>query len=237
VGTATLRANTTGSFNAAHGGGALRANTTGFSNTAAGYNALEFNRPGALNAAFGSGAMVFNDSGTRNAAVGYLALGENRAGNENAALGARALYNTLGSWNVAVGAFAGRDPTIGSYNVYVGANVHGSRLDANTMRLGLPYDSGTGAGQNRTFIAGIHGTQLTGPAVQVFVDANGQLGTLTPPIVTGTVTLPVSVLQQQVQEQQATILELRQGSREQQATIDGLLARLARLEEAGARRR
>jgi hypothetical protein len=42
------------------------------------------------------------------------------------------------------------------------------------MRLGLPYDSGTGAGQSETLIAGMHGTRLTRPAVQVFVDASGQ---------------------------------------------------------------
>jgi hypothetical protein len=76
---------------------------------------------------------------------------------------------------------------------------------------------------------------LTGPAVQVVVDANGQLGTLTPPVVTGTVTVPL--LQQQMQEQQAINAELRERLQAQQATIDGLLARLARLEEAGARRR
>jgi hypothetical protein len=52
--------------------------------------------------------------------------------------------------------------------------------------------------------------------VPVFIDANGQLGTLTPPVVTGSGTLSVSQLQQQVREQQTTIADLR--------------ARLARLE-------
>ncbi len=94
-------------------------------------------------------------------------------------------------------------------------SANGHAADTNTIRLGLPY-SGV-IGQNRTFIAGIHGTQLTGPAVQVFVDANGQLGTLTAPVASGTGTTPAPLaLEQQVQDQQATIADLR--------------ARLARLE-------
>jgi hypothetical protein len=112
---------------------------------------------------------------------------------------------------------SGASLSTGSHNIYVGADVTGTAADANTMRLGLPYDSGTGVGQSQTFIAGIHGTQLTGPAVQVFIDANGQLGTLTPPIASGSGSVPVSfALPQQVQAQQAT--------------IDSLLARIARLE-------
>ena len=102
----------------------------------------------------------------------------------------------------------------------------------------LPYISSAGQGQNRTFIAGIHGTQLTGPAVQVFVDANGQLGTITAPIASGTGTTPTPfALQQQVQDQQATIEDLQrllreeqQLSRTQQATNADLRAQLARLE-------
>jgi pantothenate kinase len=45
------------------------------------------------------------------------------------------------------------------------------------------------------------------------------------------------LIQQQMQEQQAINAELRQRFQAQQATIDGFLARLARLEEAGARPR
>jgi hypothetical protein len=103
--------------------------------------------------------------------------------------------------------------------VFLGAEVYGGAADTNTIRIGLPYDSGTGVGQNRTFIAGIHGTPLTGPAVQVFVDANGQLGTVTAPVATGTVTAPVTPLQQQVNAQQQKL-------REQEARIARLEALL-----------
>jgi hypothetical protein len=50
----------------------------------------------------------------------------------------------------------------------------------------------------------------------VFVDVNGQLGTLTAPVQTGTIGAPVSFLEQRVRDQQAVIEDLR--------------ARLARLE-------
>jgi hypothetical protein len=82
---------------------------------------------------------------------------------------------------------AGANATTGTYNVFLGANALGTAADTHTMRLGLPYDSTGGAGQNRTFIAGIAGTVLTTPAVQVFVDAFGQLGTLVPAPFGGTI--------------------------------------------------
>jgi hypothetical protein len=145
----------------------------------------------------------------------------------NVAHGTSALYNTTtGGWNTAVGDRAGLNATTGSYNVYIGAGTHGTGADANTMRLGLPYDGAIGAGQNRTFIAGIHGTVLTGPAVQVFVDANGQLGTLTAPPITGTIGAPVSnapapdpALQRQVEAQAARIAALEARLRH----LEGLL--------------
>jgi hypothetical protein len=85
------------------------------------------------------------------------------------------------------------------------------------MRLGLPFDVGTGTGQNRTFVAGVAGTVLTTPAVQVFIDANGQLGTLVPAPFTGTIDSPLntnprpdSAVLQALAEQRALIAELRQ---------------------------
>ncbi len=122
--------------------------------------------------------------------------------------------------------------------MFLGSNVRGTAADTNTIRIGFPYISSAGQGQNHTFIAGIHGTQLTGPAVQVFVDANGQLGTITAPIASGTGTTPTPfALQQQVQAQQATIADLQRLVREEQqqaqaerATNADLRARLVRLE-------
>ncbi|MGE0815409.1 MAG: hypothetical protein AB7O28_25955 [Vicinamibacterales bacterium] len=102
--------------------------------------------------------------------------------------------------------------------------MHGTAGDTNTIRIGFPYNGG--AGQNRTFIAGIHRAALTGPAVPVFVDANGQLGTVTAPVVTGGGTLAPSVhprdfeaLVALVRAQQATIAE-------QAAALDAMRQRL-----------
>ena len=161
-----------------------------------------------------------------NTAVGREAVNLTTTGLSNTGIGAQALRsNTTGSFSTALGFNAGFNATDGSHNVFLGADVVGTAADAHTMRLGLPYDSGSGAGQNQTFIAGIHGTQLTGSYLPVVVDANGQLGTLTPPVQLsgGATATPLSVLQQQVQEQQTTIA--------------ALLARLERLEAAGARRK
>jgi hypothetical protein len=87
----------------------------------------------------------------------------------------------------------------------------------------LPYQSaGPGTGQNQTFIAGIYGTLLNASsAYPVYINANGKLGTLG---VTGGAGgyQPMS-LEQQVIAQQAQL-------RDQQAVIDDLRARLARVE-------
>ncbi len=210
--------NTTGGNNMAAGARALLSNTTGDNNAASGAQALFFNTAGSYNTADGYRALRFNTTGNVNAATGYATLHSNTTGTANTAVGVQALWaNTTGNGNAALGANAGVLATTGSYNVFLGAYVNGTAADTNTIRIGLPYDAGTGVGQNQTFIAGIHGTQLAGPAVPVFVDANGQLGTLTPPVASGTGTTPAPLaLDQQVQEQQATIADLR--------------ARLARLE-------
>jgi hypothetical protein len=63
----------------------------------------------------------------------------------------------------------------GSHNILIGAQVTGTAADANTTRIGRPYDSGTGWGQNATYIAGIRGVTVAGGQL-VHIDANGRLG-------------------------------------------------------------
>ena len=210
-----LYSNTTGTSNTASGSLALFSNTIGFDNTASGYQALAINTTGRENTASGSYALVFNTTGRGNTASGFGALYSNTTGQSNTAIGDQALRsNTTGELNAALGSTAGFNAPTGSYNVFLGAEVRGTAADTNTIRIGLPYNGS--AGQNKTFIAGIYGTQLTGPAVQVFIDANGQLGTLTAGVQSGTIDVPISQLEQQVRDQQAAINDLR--------------ARLARLE-------
>ncbi|MEZ5290564.1 MAG: hypothetical protein R2745_05750 [Vicinamibacterales bacterium] len=230
-GSRAFEANTTGSGNTASGESALAANTTGNANTASGASSLKRNTTGGFNTADGVSSLVFNTVGSSNTASGYSALVFNTTGSDNTAVGADALaFNDTGASNVAVGRRAGYNAQ-GSHTVFLGANVLGTTADANTIRIGLPYDGNTGEGQTQTFIAGIFGTPLSGPATQVFVDANGQLGTLTPPVTTGGGTVQpfaMSAIERQVQEQQAAIEAMA-------AVIADLRARLARIESGGGR--
>lgn len=249
VGKAALYANTSGLFNTALGSQALTSNTTGGYNTAIGRSALGATTSGHYNTAVGNDAAVSNTLGIANTAVGYLSLQYNTDGDYNSAggfaalrsnttgwantgYGRSALYsNTTGHSNTAVGDNAGYQSTTGSYNIYLGAEIPGAAGESNTMRLGLPYDSGTGKGQNRTFVAGVHGTVLTGPAVQVFVDANGQLGTLVPPAGTGTGTISIGAAQPYRTADLAQRLRTEEARNlVQQAEIADLRARLAQLE-------
>jgi hypothetical protein len=128
------------------------------------------------------GTRFLHDRGTRNTFLGGTAGNFTLTGSDNTGTGYRALLNaTSGTHNTALGSNAGLNATTGSHNIYLGADVQGTAADVNTLRLGLPYDSGTGAGQNRTFLAGVAGTVLTTPAALVYIDANGQLGTAVPP--------------------------------------------------------
>jgi hypothetical protein len=70
IGTGALFSNTIGGENTATGLGALAANTTGVDNTANGLNALVANITGSGNTAIGSGALGFNTSGHGNTALG-----------------------------------------------------------------------------------------------------------------------------------------------------------------------
>jgi len=70
IGTGALFSNTIGGENTATGLGALAANTTGVDNTANGLNALVANTIGSGNTAIGSGALGFNTTGHGNTALG-----------------------------------------------------------------------------------------------------------------------------------------------------------------------
>ena len=70
IGTGALFSNTIGGENTATGLGALAANTTGVDNTANGLNALVANITGSGNTAIGSGALGFSTTGHGNTALG-----------------------------------------------------------------------------------------------------------------------------------------------------------------------
>ena len=110
--------------------------------------------------------------------------------------------------------------------MFLGGNVTGTAADTNTIRLGLPYSAGLG--QNQTFIAGIYGTPVTN-WLPVVIDASGKLGTINPqsgggmPIPTASARTPTNAMD-------VTVVQLQQQVRDQQTTIVDLSARLARLE-------
>ncbi len=176
---------TEGDFNTANGYLALANNTIGAQNTAVGVQALYDNRTGVGNTAVGYQALAENTqpfkdgiSGFDNTAIGYQALQNNGGimfpGIQNTAVGSRALQNNqFGNFNIAIGYLAGSavaQSGTESGNIDIG-NV-GVAGDNGTIRIGSED-------QTRTFIAGIRGV-TTGnmDAINVMIDSNGQLGTV-----------------------------------------------------------
>jgi len=205
VGYIALRNNTTGSNNVAIGERSLRDNTTGGSNTAVGALALARNTTGEVNTAVGLAALASNETGIQNTAIGQSALnnvviGSNNTavggaalagahGSDNTAIGANALSNSAGSRNigignhtlelasglrnVAVGYEAGRDIASGNDNIVIGSGNFGLAKDSQTIRIGIKTR------QKKAFVAGITGVKTgLASAKTVFIDANGQLGTI-----------------------------------------------------------
>jgi hypothetical protein len=170
-GFAALNSNTTGERNTATGRAALTFNTTGNNNTADGHDALFSNGSGIRNTATGSFALFSNTTGPDNTAIGYFALFSNTTGNSNTASGYDALLNnTTGIGNIALGNFAGANLTTGDNNIDIGNQ--GVAGEAGTIRIGVV---GT---QTATYIAGIMGKTVP-RSTPVFINANGQLGTVT----------------------------------------------------------
>jgi hypothetical protein len=82
-----LNSNTTGNFNTANGVEALFSNTTGFDNTANGVEALNNNTTGGNNTANGVQALNNNTTGGNNIALGHLAGQNLTTGNNNIDIG------------------------------------------------------------------------------------------------------------------------------------------------------
>jgi Chaperone of endosialidase len=170
VGFDACRSTTSGFLNTALGSFALDANTTGSLNTAIGNGALPSNTTGNTNTAVGVDALDRNTTASANTAVGYEALFGTTTGGNNTALGANSLANTGGTNNIGIGVFAGANITNGSYNIDIGNSAPGN--ESNTIRIGNITR------QTAAFLAGVNGATISS-GTQVFVDASGQLGTLT----------------------------------------------------------
>jgi hypothetical protein len=186
VGDTALGNTTTGNRNAALGTKTLFANVTGADNTAMGALAAQNTNAG-QNTAIGASALLANVSGTSNTALGAYALDSTTVGG-NTGLGANALGSlTSGANNTAVGAEAGAAALTGSGNIFVGWGA-GNALtgsEGNNILIGATGVAGEsdririGTTQSRAFVQGIFGQTIAlGSGLPVFVDVNGQLGTI-----------------------------------------------------------
>lgn len=190
VGATALQLNSTGIGNTAIGYQALLENTIAGGNTAVGSQTMVANGTGERNTALGSTVLFANESGHDNTGSGHFALFLNTDGNSNSAYGANSLRsnttgiqntasgvgslrnNTTGFRNVAIGYQAGFAVT-GSDNIVIGSDNRGKAADNGVIRIGVS------ANQKKTFVAGIRGVQTgLASATTVFIDANGQLGTI-----------------------------------------------------------
>ncbi|MGE5207966.1 MAG: tail fiber domain-containing protein [Alphaproteobacteria bacterium] len=171
VGGFALYFNTDGDSNTAIGYGALENNDTGSSNTATGVNALYSIHAGFGNTACGFEALRDSEGSDGNTAVGIRALLSATTGSANVAIGGNALLNTTtGNGNIALGGAAGQNITTGNSNIEI--DNFGNPADDHTIRIGNVFHT-------RTFIGGIRGV-TTGNmnAVNVLIDSDGQLGTM-----------------------------------------------------------
>ena len=172
AGVNSLGSNTMGSGNTAVGNLTLGFNTEGNSNTALGAGALFHNTTLSNNTAVGATAL-FNNTGTGNTALGSQALQSNTTGQNNTAIGYGALPdNTTGVGNIAIGAGSGLNITTTNNNIYIGTGVAGSAGEAGTIRIGSPNLA------EQCFIGGIIDATVNMSGVPVYVDFNGQLGTI-----------------------------------------------------------
>jgi hypothetical protein len=195
VGFEALWNNDYGDGNTALGSQALRESVVGQDNTAVGRRAM-YNNIIAVgqNTAVGSRALQ-TAAGWANTAIGAGALGfgdpDFLSGDQvegNTAIGNNALaYLHNGEGNIVIGANAGSDLGDGDHNILIGyGSPSGEGFgppESNTMRLGqaapnpvppfpVPYIS-------RAFVAGVVGvTTDINDAVAVYIDSDGQLGTI-----------------------------------------------------------
>ena len=170
------------------------ANNTGDLNLFVGEDTGYSNTSGTGNTFLGVEAGYSNDSGNDNVYLGFqsglASVGNNNvylgpsvayggypgdSGNNNTYVGYAVAYNnTTGSNNNYLGYMAGFNNGTGSSNIYLGSQ--GASGESNVIRIGTQGSSD--GQQNSTFIAGIYGA-TSSSGVPVFINSNGQLGTLT----------------------------------------------------------
>lgn len=185
LGYTALANNTTGANNTAGGTGALGFNTIGNNNTGFGQSTLNHNTTGGNNSAFGNAALVNNTVGHFNTGIGIATLAASINASNNTAVGSNALLNSTADANTAVGSAALLNLATGSNNIAIGVNAGSAVVtgsgNVHIGHFGDPLDNATirvGFAQTRTFIVGVRGAATGVDAVNVVIDGNGQLGTI-----------------------------------------------------------
>jgi hypothetical protein len=185
IGVNSLAALTSGNSNTGLGYDSLLSCTSGGSNTALGTFSQNATTTGSVNTSVGSGSLSANTTGNGNVAIGNSAMSRNTTSGDNVAVGLNALFfttggsntavgsnalatNSTGTGNIALGFFAGQFISSGSNNIDIGNSAPGNESD--TIRIGNT--------QTAAFLAGVSGVTVSS-GVQVYIDSNGQLGTLT----------------------------------------------------------
>ncbi len=149
--------------------GAGNAAITGSDNQIIGHGAGGSVTSGNADVFVGSGAGASTTTGNGDVYLGWGSAPSSTTGAYNTFVGAQTgFYNTAGSNNTYLGFSAGLSNTSGSGNIYI--NTYGVDGESNAIRIG--------SGQQSAFLAGVYGV-TSGSGVPVYVNSNGQLGTLT----------------------------------------------------------
>jgi hypothetical protein len=160
---------TTGNADVFVGSEAGLQTTTGNGDVYVGYASGQSATTAAFNTFVGGQTGPYTTTGGANVFSGFSAGLSNTTGANNTFVGADTGYlNTTGSSNLYLGYNSGLFNTTGSGNIYL---LHpGVDGENTTIRIG--------GSQTATYIGGIYGV-TSGSGVPVYVNANGQLGTLT----------------------------------------------------------
>jgi hypothetical protein len=162
-----------GTLNVGLGDQVLVANTSGCHDVVIGASAMATNAGGSYTVSLGYSSLSTHQNGDYNVAVGAETLNSDQTGAQNTVVGAQALQgNVSGTGNVAIGYWAGnQNGGSASNNIDIGST--GNSADSGVIRIGTP------ANQGQAFVAGVRGvTTGAKDAVQVLIDSNGQLGTM-----------------------------------------------------------
>ena len=130
LGTTALSAVIAGDYNTAVGYNTLALNSNGTYNTGLGSNSLGNTTTSGFNTAVGSNSLTTNSTGQSNTGIGVNSLFSNVSGVENTGIGRNSLYANTGSYNAALGMYAGNEITSGTYNTIMGHNSSASGATA-----------------------------------------------------------------------------------------------------------